>query len=189
MPHITFGDFKYDHAVSWFKEMEQSILSSELFLSTDQFEMVKKAKLFKSHNVNFIGSQGDFISNKNFLDITKFVPRVQTAPILVLTIAIYMGFKKIYLLGIDHDWFIKKEYKYAFGQVKDPGLDIGVDKDGKMNGLLLINELPVAAEIWKQYNFIKSRALENNIEIYNCTDGGLLDVFERDDIKNCISKN
>ncbi|MGK0327336.1 MAG: hypothetical protein ACJAYY_000301 [Paraglaciecola sp.] len=41
------------------------------------------------------------------IDLTKSIYRFQNISILSIQIAIYMGFKEIYLVGLDHDWILR----------------------------------------------------------------------------------
>ncbi|MDR0920373.1 MAG: DUF115 domain-containing protein [Oscillospiraceae bacterium] len=79
-----------------------------------------------------------------------------------LQIAIYMGFKKIYLLGLDNNFKNSKgEVVHFYKRVSNPSFVIDYD---------LIND---------EYQAAKDYAENNGIEIYNATRGGELEVFER----------
>jgi hypothetical protein len=189
VPNMTFGKFTHEHAIAWFREMDQQLLSDTLFLGTEQYNMVAKSGLLASKNIHYIGMYGDFNDNFCIPRIDKFIPEAQSVPILAIMLAMYMGFNKIYLLGTDHDWFIKKNYSYAFGQILFAGTDPGVHKDGSMPELLLANELPIAAVLWNQYRALHRIAKVNNIKIYNASAGGALDEFDRIDFESFMTSN
>ena len=189
VPNMTFGKFTHEHAIAWFREMDQQLLSDTLFLSAEQYNMVAKSGLLASKNIHYIGMYGDFNDNFCIPRIDKFIPGVQSVPILAIMLAMYMGFNKIYLLGTDHDWFIKTNYSYAFGQILFAGTDPGVHKDGSMPESLLANELPIAAVLWNQYRALHRIAEVNNIKIYNASAGGALDEFDRIDFESFMTSN
>ena len=86
----------------------------------------------------------------------------------LLQIAIYMGFKKIYLLGNDCNYDCDKTH------VIDYGFD---DPNKEMLGMRMI----------LAYEKVKNDILEKNIEVFNCTRGGMLEVFPRCKLEDILS--
>ena len=87
----------------------------------------------------------------------------------MLQIAIYMGFKEIYLLGNDCSYSTDKQHFIESGHY---------DKQAETVGERMI----FAFKIAKKY------ADKNGIKIYNATRGGMLEVFDRVDL-NVVVKN
>ena len=92
-------------------------------------------------------------------------------------LAIYMGFKKLYLIGVDHNFSRmtdKNGNLIIDNNVKD---HYGVEKnaDEKTKGLFNIDNATQA------FMDLKDFAEERGIKIYNATRGGKLEVFERVD--------
>jgi len=86
-----------------------------------------------------------------------------------LQIAIYMGFKEIYLLGCDCNYVDDKEKRHF--------IETGhYDPTYKTIGNKMIDAYKVA----------KQHADTHNIKIYNATRGGKLEVFERVDLDNVL---
>ena len=85
-----------------------------------------------------------------------------------LELAVYMGFKEIYLLGCDCTYAGEKEHFVDSG-VEDRARKFATPK------------LIVAYEAAKKY------ADEHGIKIYNATRGGVLEVFERVTLENILS--
>lgn len=85
-----------------------------------------------------------------------------------LQIAVYMGFKEIYLLGTDCNYSLDKKYVVNHG--------IKVKEDA---GQSMIDD----------YKVVKRYADKNNIKIYNATRGGMLEVFERVDLDDILDIN
>lgn len=189
IPNISFGKFTHEHAIAWFREMDQHLLSDILFLSTEQYDIVKKNGLLTSKSIHYIGMHGDFNDNICIPRVDKFIPGVQSVPILAIMIAMYMGFNEIYLLGTDHDWFIKKNYSYAFAPTIAVGTDPGVQPNGDMPESLLADELPIAAVLWNQYRALHRIAEAHNIKIYNASAGGALDEFVLVDFESLMTPN
>jgi hypothetical protein len=179
VPHITFGRLTEQDVESWFDEMDSQLLSEILFLSIQQHKLFKTGGGRRKINVHYYFDRGDFSEKEDLPALDRCIPGAQSAPILAIMFAMYMGFEKIYLLGTDHDWFLKRNYSYAFGQTLFAGKDIGVHADGSMPDMRLAEQLPIASALWNQYHELHNIATRNNISIYNATDGGALDEFER----------
>ncbi len=85
-----------------------------------------------------------------------------------IQLAIYMGFKKIYLLGCDTN--------YSGHADGSPSEEKGNDSD------------PVLAMI-NSYEVAKKYADAHNIKIYNATRGGMLEVFSRVNLDDVIREH
>ncbi|MCD8107088.1 MAG: DUF115 domain-containing protein [Oscillospiraceae bacterium] len=112
-------------------------------------------------------------------DISKFVSASNTVTFVSMQIAIYMGFKNIYLVGVDHQYarqilsdgtiIENKDVKtYAEGI-----LDSGV-------GLQCIDATTNAYEVAQKY------CENHDVKIYNATRGGKLEVFPRVDFDHIL---
>ena len=90
-----------------------------------------------------------------------------------IQIACYMGFKKIYLIGVDHKYSVEKK---ADGTVvKHEGLKDHFDDNDKIDNIPQLDKSTLAYMAAKEY------AYKHGIEIYNATRGGALEVFPRID--------
>jgi hypothetical protein len=181
VPAITHSTLPLEKTIVWFKEMHQSIGDAEIFLAWQEWSLVNDNKLFQSREVNYLCmGKRQFSSNGQLPELYGVLPNVQSVPIMALMTALYMGFDHIYLIGVDHDWFVKNEYNYFFdrqvGLVSDPD----VSSEGKVLTTLW-DALPIVENLWGQYRSIKYIAKKHGVTIYNATKGGMLDEFERVD--------
>lgn len=88
----------------------------------------------------------------------------------LIQIAVYLGFKEIYLLGAD--------CSYTKGE-KNHFVESGyIDKNAELNYVKMTTGYKVA----KEY------ADNNGIKIINCTRGGMLEVFERKSLEYVLTK-
>lgn len=93
---------------------------------------------------------------------------------MAIQLAIYMGFKKIYLIGADCDY---TQDKIHFIEMPD-------DKDKIKAGWL-----PAATDLSIDgYRAIREFAYKHGCEIYNVTRGGKLEVFYRDNLERVLRK-
>lgn len=102
----------------------------------------------------------------------KFFSCCGTITYISLQLAIFMGFEKIYLLGIDNN-FSNSQGKNHFSE----------DKSEEISAPPNIEESNTIA-----YKSTKRYADEHGIKIYNATRGGKLEVFERVDFDSLFSE-
>lgn len=92
-----------------------------------------------------------------------------------IQLATYMGFKEIYLLGIDFDYSSRPDKITAYFSEK---CKEKLEKNGVITAQNVQKSFTRESSL-KAYNMAKEFAKLNNIRIYNATRGGALEVFER----------
>lgn len=111
------------------------------------------------------------------LDITKRVFLGNTVIIdFCLPIAYYMGFKEFYLLGCDMDYNLQNKTDYRKGSYF---YDVNEETGRKAPETLRTGEWQET--VFEAYRVVKRIFEDNGRKIYNATDGGKLEVFERVD--------
>lgn len=104
-------------------------------------------------------------------DISKYIIEGGTVTYMCLQIAVYMGFKEIYLLGVDHNYSVTMD---AQGNVKRyNGVKDHFSEDDNLTNI------PVLYKSTKAYEKARIYAEAHGVKIYNATRGGKLEVFER----------
>lgn len=107
-------------------------------------------------------------------DIAKKIVCSPTVTYASMQIAAYLGYKEVYLLGVDHN------YEFEFAS------DGSVVKTEQKDTHFFKDEMPedIIADVWgmtKAYESFKDYAKKNNISVRNATRGGRLEVFDRID--------
>ena len=128
--------------------------------------------------------------NKAKVNISKTIMNIPTVLTQCLSVAIYLGFKEIYLLGFDLDQICHTNDRtfgrfYGMSKITDTKFEEDAEKnlddettDGWYNWWLMN----------KQFFLIKLFADQNNINIINGTQGGILSYFKREPIENIIGQ-
>lgn len=188
VPQITYGKMTREDVVAWFTEMHQQLGNAELFLNETEAELVRTHGLFPGRTVHYVALRESFdeLSEREIIDITRPIPRVESVPVMALMLAMYMGFSDIILLGVDHDSWLTGHYNYAFKVKALDGKDVSVDNEGR---ILTPNydTFHGLARLWRQYRILGEIASENKIRIANATDGGELDEFPRQEFASLFS--
>lgn len=129
---------------------------------------------------------------KAVVDITRNIMKVPTALTECLTIALFMGFEKIYLLGFDLNQIVIQQENgrenlrfYGLSPITNNVAEVQIEKKAGASG----GDWFWMWEIWVQLNLLNNYAIKNNIQIVNLTRGGLLNVFPRKDYEDVINES
>ena len=123
-------------------------------------------------------SPADYCEKPEFsCDIAHQIEWSNTVAYTAIQIAVYMGFKEIYLLGVDHNFSV---YQNSKGEiVKDPTAKDYFSEDyNKDKGQLYLPMLDLSTLAFES---AREFADAHGIKIYNATRGGKLEVFPRVD--------
>ena len=124
------------------------------------------------------------------VNISKTIMNIPSVLTQCLTVAIYLGFKEIYLLGFDLDQICHtndQTYGRFYGMSKITETEFEKDANQRLDV-----ETTDGWYTWwlmnKQFFLIKHFADQNNISIVNGTQGGILSYFKREPIENIIGQ-
>ena len=124
------------------------------------------------------------------VNISKTIMTIPTVLTQCLTVAIYLGFKEIYLLGFDLDQICHtndQTYGRFYGMSKITETEFEKDANQRLDV-----ETTDGWYTWwlmnKQFFLIKHFADQNNINIINGTQGGILSYFKREPIENIVGQ-
>lgn len=117
-------------------------------------------------------------------DISIYIGDSTTVACSAIQIAVYMGFKKIYLIGVDHSF---STYKNDKGEIinDETVRDYFSDEYFKDKAQLYIPNLDAST---RAFLVMREYCDSHGIEIYNATRGGKLEVFKRVDLDETLNK-
>lgn len=179
IPKLSFPPYTIDDAVRWFTDVDSKMGDAKMFLAVGDRDIVRSHNLFPGKSVHYLGFGRSWDDvEKDGIDLTRPLPKVQSVPVMALQIAIYMGFKEIYLLGCDHDHLQHYGVSRHFYEEKEHAI--------ARNAATLAKEWADFSEelrrynvLWSQYRALRLWAEPRGIRIFNATPGGLLFNFER----------
>jgi hypothetical protein len=115
-----------------------------------------------------------FIKKSHSGDVSKYVSISHTITAVAIEMAVYMGFKEIILLGVDH----------SYGRVIDKNGILREDEsasDYRVTGEHSFKPAFLVDSTESCYKYFRDFSEKNGIKIRNATRGGKLDIFERAD--------
>lgn len=179
--------------IEYFKELEiilpkntKKIFGIDAYRN-NIFSILKDNSLFKDDEIiwyfsNIFNTHDNYSPNKRHLDISANIWTAGTGSILALINALYMGFDKIYLIGLDHDYLL---HKHGEARSKDLKENTLAKKEAKLlNGDAYTSNqrtMSDTAKIFLQYERI-NKLFPN--KIVNTSQSSLLDVFPKKSLKH-----
>jgi hypothetical protein len=178
---------------TWFEDMQLHIpAKTTLFFGLNSFQgnskyIIDKYHLFAEHKAYWytVGKSTDeyYSFNTKDIDLTKRVWNASAVSVYALLVTIYMGFSKIYLIGMDHDYFLydneeqMRMYKSAIHQKNELRRTFG--------NSFYVQEFLRQYRIFKQYELLDKNYPNR---IYNASEGGILKVFKRVSLENVLEE-
>jgi hypothetical protein len=162
----------------FFENLRRTIASSTYFVPIKGRSTVEKMHLLPEAETFYIAMGREMKTLRiTGPDPTKTMPHVITVVHLAILLAMYMGIKEIYLLGLDHDWLAHREEDRHFyeGQTL-PGHTAVVSALSAWPYKRLMED---QLKLWNDYEIIKETAEKMGCKIWNSTRGGFLDIFDR----------
>lgn len=141
------------------------------------------------HHINY--SMSTYIDEFNYQDsniwdisVSPFL--IRTVIYMAIQIALYMGFKQIFLLGCDHDYLndLKRVKNHHFYNDEESGIS-DAEHLSSFDTEWWFQQYYFR---WKEYKLMKQYAEKRGCKIFNATAGGMLDVFPRIKLEDVLSK-
>jgi hypothetical protein len=185
--------FKHDTVENLFNRLSAvykhspTLFLGHLFYKYSFYEYIRQTTEQINSLTNFINYENaPQLSEKNYQnedlwDITKTPFVTRTVVYSAIQVAAYMGFSKIYLLGCDHD-YLKRHFLQTFESshfYAENNSVLGDDGTKYLDSFTLENWFKEYYYRWKQYRLMNQFLSKRGQFVYNATEGGMLDVFQR----------
>lgn len=163
-----------------------------LFFSPSAAEFVVQNKISNYFSVYYV-SQFFLKGLKSEINLTTCIPAFPTVVQAEICIAIYMGFKKIYLLGCDCTGFVslaKVREKTKASLEKIYAFELNREDEKLVKNNLSVrpieNELRGYAAIFENYINLNTYCQKHNISLINLSSGGILTYLPEDKLESVI---
>lgn len=120
-----------------------------------------------------IFAQGDSLFSE---DISRSYYNGGTVVYTAMQVAVYMGFKQIYLIGVDNKFTIERKKDGSTVRNDIQNHFYKAEEDKKTANLYAISDTD---HLTQSYIMARTYANAHGIEIYNATRGGMLEVYPR----------
>ena len=146
------------------------------------YRFLEKYPQYKSSNQYFLNysncqSLNELNYNdKKIWDIDKNPFGIRTVIYSAIQVAMYMGCKEIYLIGCDHDYLTDTSRVTNHHFYKE---EEGISDAEHLSYFTTERWFEEYYFRWKQYRLIREYAQQKGCNIFNATEGGMLDVFPR----------
>ena len=165
------------------------------FMPVEGIKFVKENDLDKKLNIHFFAPYLDFYEGFNkTIDYTKMVPSYEAVVLCCISMAIYMGFSEIYLLGCDHTGIISivnsalnksEESKYAY--------ELSENEKTRMNSMFKNRPLETYVysylESFYEFRRIYEYCLKRNIKRVNCSSETVIPLIPRKSLNDVLSNS
>lgn len=163
---------------NWMNEIENGTRDAKMFFGMSDKGRNEADGRFKDRDLyylRFSGSRDGSLPHN--VDISQTIPGPQSVTIMALHIALYMGFKEVYLLGCDHDWILHmNKSRHFYSEENHAIVRSGYNEWFQED---LEGQFQDYVTLWQQYKRIREIANRIGVQTFNATEGGLLDVFPR----------
>lgn len=170
-----------DDWVEWLRSMDERLpKKTVIFFGKNTKYLVDELRLFQDRAYYVQPGYSAALLGRAPTDLTRRIMRVPTVLPQCLAIAIYMGFKEIYLLGFDLDQQFRQNNRdqlrfYGLSPITRNAAEIALEQKGGASG----DDWLGFWLIWRQCNLLKQAAERKGLKIINATRGGLLNMFDR----------
>jgi hypothetical protein len=165
----------------WLDKMGETITAKKVFFHINQYDYIANSPYFSKVDKHFISTA----NIERTFDISNVTKGYRTNPLMALEIAMYMGFKEIYLMGIEHNSFVDMKYPYVFGRNQWKFNDANIKKSDSVTHTMT-ESFNRHYKTYSEFNDIAEYAKQNDIKIINLSSISRLDMFEKKKIEEVI---
>ena len=180
--HLPFTEQEF---FAWFEQVDRRLPSeTTMLLPLNCQELTESRGLFADKTRHYL-AYGRLPLDDWSLRRDPFTgPFVQVSTVSVgaLLVAMALGYRRIALVGCDMTWFFRADGSPAHFFEDEEGL-----RPSDQSRLQMVEQFENHALAWRQFERVRDLATERGVEIVNCTDGGLLDVFPRASLKEALA--
>lgn len=198
-PALTNDGENEEYCVEKMHFLSENITSPFIIADYNDYSLIANNGFFAEKKVYYI-SQPYFKQwdegNEDIFDLTKDTPCILSSSIMMIKVALYMGFEEIILLGLEHRVVEEQKYNHAydFDKLKELGyprlneiMKVHNAKSESSSFDLNARELFYRG-LMRQYHFLNIISKNNSVRIINSTPSSNLREFDYVDYNN-IFKN
>ena len=186
-------DQKYDHEELMENYRKIAEEKPICFFYDAAFDFVKKYNLDQILDVNYYSVFGSFVDSKvrNQFNLANYISGYSTVVQYAISIAVYMGFDEIYLLGCDST-NVASMINCAMG-IRNEGMHAYDKDDVNERYTEILNHLKMTDLLYDQYYMfegyqtLKNECDKRNIKLINCSSKTIVNELPRKELKEVLA--
>lgn len=169
----------HDSSIAWLREMEKKLPHTTLVFQPAARALFDKFSLFRNHDVYYATTGlGAKTAKRTRIDLTRPINvGFSTGTCFSIPLALYLGFQEIYLIGYDADWLSHPPSAPFHFYDKNPHFP-QFDTMSTMSASMEAEFHNLYFE-FRSHRLLREKAETMGAKIFNCTNGGSLDMYER----------
>jgi hypothetical protein len=187
---MTHGESLEIDREAWFADICQKSPSTEFILPITARPLVEASGWLSGRRIWYVSQMASATAlGYANSDLTRPLAHGQgTLTALAIPAAIFMGFREIYLLGVDANWWVNNlaredmDGQHAHFYDRNPF----VPREPTLRDFGLERELRDLSLHFQSYRLLREHAASRGVKILNATRGGILDVFDRVDFERVL---
>ncbi|MDM8209873.1 hypothetical protein [Mediterraneibacter glycyrrhizinilyticus] len=187
-----FDDASSEELLNIMKAVNTDNNRPVVFFPLEQKKFIVENNLAQELNVQYFqGAIHFYAGYDHAIDFTGYTPSYCTVVQWCISMAIYMGFKEIYLLGCDNTSLLVT-LKSALKQNDDEdyGYHVTENEKRRMEKQLEVNSVEVYTESYlkniRQYRYLYEYCKKRKIKLVNCSSTTILDSLPRISLESVL---
>lgn len=177
---------------SFFK-IKTSSGSPICFLPIEAEDFAKKMGLSDVLDIRYFYAHKDFDYCTEDIDLTKESYSFGTVVQYAISIALYMGYSEIYLLGCETTGLLNTINNYLHRDIKDYAYDISKNESKRMLGMMKEYDMEHEFKSWgivfHQYKLLNRYCIDRGVKLINCTPESIIDSLEYIELSKVLKQN
>jgi hypothetical protein len=170
----------FENYIEWLRQADLQLPEkTEIVLGHRSIDHVKKYRLFPKRKIHYMYLRGRVNVSA---DITGPIQSPRTGPLMIIPFLLYMGYKRIYLLGCDNNTLLnyKSKIHHFYENEKDPRANAS-DEQAWTPDILQAMQSQIG--MFEQYKSYVELAKKTSQEIINLSQESWLDFIRKDELK------
>ncbi|WP_428049137.1 hypothetical protein [Candidatus Avelusimicrobium caledoniensis] len=177
------------------KSVKTSDNTPQVFYKLEGYNFVRRHHLDQILNIAYYDNRMVNLTRnpQSFIDFTHQVPEVLSVVQFAIEMAVYMGFKEIYLLGCDCSGFISTaQMRLQLNEDSLYGFELSLNEKTRLTKrssvISMKQDLIQYVAIFEGYEYLQRYCNRNKRFLYNATEGGLLENLPRVHLCDILAK-
>lgn len=171
------------NSLDWLRELEAHSAGATMLFNPNAAGILKKYELFKDREIYYISAGLNCnVPEEVILDLSRRVNvGMCTVSCFSIPLAIYLGFREIYLIGCDANWLSASDHESLHFYETNKHFTHWDSNAAtrQVMGISMEDELRSQYACFKSHRLLRDKALSLGVKIYNATRGGCLDMYPR----------